>query len=71
MITTNLTSIAVASIIRKLLKILKNVAFIQIEKVAIYDSDRKKSIKYKENHADSTTYSHQLFFDANWYIYRQ
>ena len=43
-ITINLNSRSVAYIRRKLLKRLipKNVAFIQIQKVAIFNSDRKK-----------------------------
>ena len=40
--------------IRRKRLILKNVASIQIQKVAIYDSDR----------SDITTYSHRIIFDA-------
>ena len=36
--------------------------FIQIQKIATYDLDRKKSISFQTNHSDITTYSHRLSF---------
>ena len=60
--------LSVASIRRKLLKkrlIPKTVGFIQIQKVATFNSDRKKkSKKFQTNHSDITNNSHRLFFDA-------
>ena len=41
---------------------LKNVAFIQIQKVAIFDSDRKKINLIQTNHSDIKT--NRLFLDA-------
>ena len=38
----------------------KHVAQTQIQKVAIFDSDRKtKTIKFQTNHSDITTYNHR------------
>ena len=34
----------------------------QIEKIATYDLDRKKSIQFQTNHSDITTYGHRLSF---------
>ena len=43
---------------------MKNVAFIQIQKFATFNSDRKKIILFQTNHSDITTNSHWYFFDA-------
>ena len=40
---------------------------IQIQKVAIFNSDRKKINLDQINHLDIKTYSHRLFFDAILY----
>ena len=49
-IATNLTILSVASIRGNLLKqlMLKNVASMQIQKVAIFDSDRKNQFNFKQ-----------------------
>ena len=48
---------------------LKNVASLQIQKVATFNSGRKKSMKFQTNHSDITNNSHRIFFDALVYSY--
>ena len=48
--------------------ILKNVASIQIQKVAIYDSYLKIFNLISKNHTDIKTYSHRLFFIFSYYF---
>ena len=43
---------------------LKNVASIQIQKVATFNSDRKIINLIPKNQSDITNNSHRLFFDA-------
>ena len=43
---------------------LKNVAFILIQKEATFNSDRKQINIIPKNHSNITNNSHRLFFDA-------
>ena len=62
-ISTNLNTSICCGYNEKIVKndsLPKNVVSIQIQKIAIFNSDRKKSILFKTNHSDITTYNHLI-----------